>query len=195
MWMTIDSLKRLEEAMETIGERVVRVTQALEKHRIPHQVVGGLAVAAWVFKADPDAIRTTMDVDLAIRRGDLERAKAALAEIGFQYRHVLGVHMFVDQQKPKVRGGVHLLFEGEKVRPEYAHSVPLIGEVPPRADQGYHVAPLESLVRMKLTSYRLKDQVHLQDMLAVGLITPEVEATLPPDLLARLEELKRNPDG
>lgn len=181
--------------METISERVLRVTRALEKDGIPHQVIGGLAVAAWVFKADPDAVRTTMDVDLVIRRGDLERVKTALEGIGFQYRHPLGIHMFVDQQKPKVKGGVHLLFENEKVRPEYPHPVPSLADDPPRAEAGYRVAPLDSLLRMKLTSFRRKDQVHVDDMLGVGLITPEVEATLPPDLLARLEELKRNPEG
>jgi hypothetical protein len=47
---------------------------------------------------------------------------------------------------------------------------------------------------MKLTSFRLKDKVHLQDMLGVGLITPEVENTLPTDLMARLQELKDNPE-
>jgi hypothetical protein len=136
-----------------------------------------------------------MDVDLVIRRQDLDRVKTALETIGFQYRQPLGIHMFVDEHKPKVKGGVHLLFENEKVRPDYMHAVPALANDPPRAEAGYRVAPLESLLCMKLTSFRRKDQVHIDDMLAVGLITPEVEATLPPDLLARLEELKRNPDG
>ena len=43
---------------------------------------------------------------------------------------------------------------------------------------------------MKLTSYRLKDQVHIQDLDAVGLITPEIEQTLPEALLARLKEVR-----
>ena len=34
----------------------------------------------------------------------------------------------------------------------------------------FHVVDLEPLVRMKLTSYRLKDRVHLLDMINVGLI-------------------------
>jgi hypothetical protein len=92
-----------------------------------------------------------------------------------------------------VKGGVHLLFEGEKVRPEYAHVVPLIPKNPPRAVQGYWIAPLESLVRMKLTSFRLKDQVHIQDLLAAGLITAEIESALPAGLRARLEEVKASP--
>ena len=193
MWTTIDSLKRFEEAMETIAERVLRVSRALEKQGIPHEVIGGLAVAAWVFKADPDAVRTTMDVDLVVRRHDLEKIKGALEGIGFQFRHPLGIPMFVDEHKPKVKGGVHLLFENEKVRSDYLHPVPPLVENPPRADQGYRIAPLDSLIRMKLTSYRRKDQVHLDDLLSVGLITPEIEAALPTDLRARLQFLKDTP--
>jgi hypothetical protein len=43
---------------------------------------------------------------------------------------------------------------------------------------------------MKLTSYRLKEKVHIQDLDAVGLITPEVEAQLPEVLRARLREVR-----
>jgi hypothetical protein len=43
---------------------------------------------------------------------------------------------------------------------------------------------------MKLTSYRLKDQVHIQDLDAVGLITPEMEAELREKLRARLSQIR-----
>ncbi len=43
---------------------------------------------------------------------------------------------------------------------------------------------------MKLTSYRLKDQVHIQDLDAVGLITPEVEAQLSELLRTRLADVR-----
>jgi hypothetical protein len=43
---------------------------------------------------------------------------------------------------------------------------------------------------MKLTSYRLKDRVHLQDLDAVGLITPDVEAQLSEVLRQRLREVR-----
>ncbi len=158
-------------------------------------MIGGLAVAAWVSRVDPEAVRATRDVDLLIRRQDLGRAKAALEEAGFRFRQVLGLPMFVDQVKPSARSGVHLVFENEKFRPVDVHPVPAMAEDPPRAPDGYRVTPLESLVRMKLISFRRKDQVHLEDLLDVQLITPEIEKTLPPDLLARLEELKRTPEG
>ena len=49
---------------------------------------------------------------------------------------------------------------------------------------------MTDLVRMKLTSYRLKDRVHIQDLDAVGLIAPEVEAQLSEVLRARLREVR-----
>jgi hypothetical protein len=52
------------------------------------------------------------------------------------------------------------------------------------------VAPVADLVRMKLTSYRLKDKVHIQDLDAVGLITADVEAQLGDALRARLREVR-----
>jgi hypothetical protein len=43
---------------------------------------------------------------------------------------------------------------------------------------------------MKLTSFRLKDKVHIQDLDGVGLITPEIESGLPPVLRERLAEVR-----
>lgn len=195
MWMSIESLKRFEEAMETVAQRVARVTQALERHHVPYQVIDGLAVSAYVYQVDPDAVRATRDVDLVIRRCDLAGARTALEEAGFRFRQVLGVAMFVDQKKPSARSGVHLVFENEKVRPENAHPVPPLAPSPPRSHEGYRISPLESLVHMKLTSFRDRDRVHLRDLLEVGLITPEIERSLPADLLERLRQLKETPEG
>jgi hypothetical protein len=44
---------------------------------------------------------------------------------------------------------------------------------------------------MKLTSFRLKDQVHVKTLDAVGLITPEVEQHLQPELFARLTHVRQ----
>lgn len=194
-WMSFASLERWEKAMETVAERVRRVTAALERHQVSYEVVGGLAVAGWIGKVDPEAIRSTRDVDLVIRREDLPRAQAALEEAGFRFRHVAGVSMFVDQVKPSARSGVHLVFENEKVRPTDTHPIPPIAEDPPRAPDGYRIAPLEALVRMKLISFRDKDRVHLRDLIGVDLITPEIEEELPPDLRERLQQLKQTPEG
>ena len=48
---------------------------------------------------------------------------------------------------------------------------------------------------MKLTSYRLKDRVHLQDMISVGLIDETWPAKFPPALGERLQAVLDDPDG
>lgn len=195
MRMPFATLERYEEALETISQRVRRAAAALERHRVPYAVIGGNAVAAWVSRVDPEAVRGTRDVDITIRRADLPRATEAMAEAGFQFRQVLGIPMFVDVVKPTVKGGVHLVFADEKVRPTDLYAVPSIPESPPRSLDDFALMPLESLVRLELTSFHLKDRVHLRDMLDVEMITPEIERTLPPDLMARLQELKDTPNG
>ena len=48
---------------------------------------------------------------------------------------------------------------------------------------------------MKLTSFRRKDQVHLLDMIEVGLLDDSWLQRLPPPLAERLKELLDNPEG
>lgn len=50
---------------------------------------------------------------------------------------------------------------------------------------GIPIARVEDVLDTKLTTYRLKDKVHSQDLDNVGRITPEIEASLPATLLAR----------
>ena len=59
----------------------------------------------------------------------------------------------------------------------------------------FRIVDLEALVRMKLTSYRRKDQMHLIDMLDVGLIDASWPAHFPPELAGRLQELIDSPEG
>lgn len=56
--------------------------------------------------------------------------------------------------------------------------------------QGLRLIPLADLVRMKLTSFRAKDETHLMDLDEAGLITPEIEAALPPVLADRLAQAR-----
>ena len=49
---------------------------------------------------------------------------------------------------------------------------------------------LADLVRMKLTSFRIQDQVHLKDLDGAGLITAEIEAGLSEILAGRLAQVR-----
>jgi len=97
--------------------------------------------------------------------------------------------MLVDAQAPKARNAVHLIFVGEKVRPDYLEPVPAFSP-PVRTTEGVLLAPVADLVRMKLTSFRLRDRVHLKDMDVVGLITADIESVLPAPLRERLREVR-----
>jgi len=62
--------------------------------------------------------------------------------------------------------------------------------MPERSSRGYWIAPVADLVPMKLTSFLLKDKVHVQDLDSVHLITPEIDAALPEALRVRLAEVR-----
>ena len=95
--------------------------------------------------------------------------------------------MFLDGPGGRARDAVHMLFVGEKVRPEDPLPAPDVDQSESVGE--YRVIALESLVRMKLTSYRRKDQVHLQDMMGVGLIDESWCQKLPQPLADRLKLL------
>jgi hypothetical protein len=187
------SWERMIRAVEKVRERLRRAAAALEAAGIPYAVVGGNAVAAWVSRVDEAAVRNTQDVDILLRREDLEAAKAALAGAGFVFRHVKGIDMFLDGPGAKARDAVHVLFAAERVRQGDAVPAPEISEA--EESQGLRIVALEPLVRMKLTSFRDKDRVHIRDMIDVGLVDASWLPRLPAPLAERLRELLENPEG
>lgn len=187
------SWERMIRAVEKVRARLERAVAALEGAAIPYAVAGGNAVAAWVSRVDEAAVRNTQDVDILLRREDLERAKTALESAGFVFRHVKSVDLFLDGPDAKARDAIHVIFAGEKVEPDYIASAPDVTEAD--HDGPFQIVDLEPLVRMKLTSYRLKDRVHLLDMIGVGLIDESWPARFPAELAERLQSLLDNPDG
>ncbi len=180
-------------AVEKVRERLRRAGAALDLAEIPYAVVGGNAVAAWVATVDEAAVRNTQDVDVLLRRSDLEDAKRALSVSGFVYRHAAGIDMFLDGPEAKARDAVHVVFAEEKVRPEYALPTPSLEESERLGE--ITVLKLQALVRMKLTSYRRKDQVHILDLIEMGLVDQQTVPLLPLELGERLQALIDDPDG
>jgi hypothetical protein len=179
--------------VENVRDRLLRATAALGNAGVPYAVIGGNAVAAWVSTVDPGAARNTVDVDILVNRSDFEAVTAAMAAAGFHHRRVLGVNMFLDGPKGRPRDAVHVVFAGEKVRPEYSEPAPDLTAISKL--QSHKLLALEPLVVMKLTSFRRKDQVHLLDMIEVGLLDRSWLSRLPTELSLRLKELLDNPDG
>lgn len=187
------SLDRAVRAVELVRERLLRATAALESAGIPYAVVGAHAVALWVSRVDPDAVRNTADVNLLVRRSDLEPIKQAMTGVGFVFRHADGLDMFLDGVNGSVRSAVHLIFEGETVKP----GEPLAN--PPLTDSElggeFRVLQLSPLVRIKLTAFRDKDRMHQRDMLDVGLIDASWKQHYPTVLADRLQALIDTPGG
>jgi hypothetical protein len=192
-WEEQSLLERMVTAVERVRERLARATSALEAAGVPYAIVGGNAVAAWVASVDPAAVRNTQDVDILFRRGDLDAAEQALAAVGFVRRHVAGIDMFLDGPDARPRDALHVVIAGEKIRAEYNTPAPDVSEsVKP---EHFRVLALETLVRMKLTSFRDKDKTHLRDFLEVGLIDSNWPTRFSPELAGRLQSLIDTPEG
>lgn len=192
------SWPRMIRAVEKVRERLLRAAQALEKAGLPYAVAGGHAVAAWVSRVDEAAVRNTRDVDILLRRQDLEAAKTALSQVGFIYRRVAGLGMptgmdvFLDGPDASVRDAVHIVPAGEKVRPDSLLTAPDVTEAE-EADQ-FRLVNLPALVRMKLTSFRDKDRTHLRDLIELGLVDSTWLGLVPEEVRPRLGELLDHPE-
>jgi hypothetical protein len=180
-------------AVEKVRERLLKSTAALEAGGVPYAVIGGNAVAAWVSQVDEGAARNTRDVDILIRRDDLEAAKRAMDAVGFDHAEVAGVDLFFERPNGKPSEGIHLLFSGEKVKKNDPVPAPVIEE----AEQGelFRIMGLEALVRMKLVANRDKDRTHIRDLIGVGLIDDTWPDRYPPELAERLRAILANPEG
>lgn len=180
-------------AHDKVRARLALATQALADSGVRYAVAGGNAVQHHVARADETQIRGTRDVDILIDRADFEAVKRSLESKGFRYRHVAGIDVFLDGAESKVGDAVHILYAGEKVRDHELAANPGVDEIEQTED--FRVLALEPLVRIKLTAYRRKDQVHLQDMIRVGLIDPSWVSRFTPELGHRLQILLDDPDG
>src|SRR5580765_4979753 len=118
------SWQRMIAAVEKVRDRLLRGVKALERGNVPYAIVGGNAVAAWVSRVDEAAVRNTRDVDILLRRADLEAAKHALESAGFVYRRAAslgqpaGLELFLDGAGASARDALHVVFASEKVRPD-----------------------------------------------------------------------------
>lgn len=180
-------------AVEAIRQRLERACAALDAAGIPHAVVGGNAVAVWVGMIDQGAVRNTRDVDLLLRRDDLARATEALTQAGFVPVETFGVTVFLDGPDARPSESIHVVFAGEKVHRDYLLPAPDVDEA--QRPTSFSVLALEPLVKMKLTSFRLRDRVHILDLIQVGLVDASFCDRLPAELAARLRELLANPNA
>ncbi|HEV2351929.1 MAG TPA: hypothetical protein VG028_19025 [Terriglobia bacterium] len=178
-----------EERLFNLVGILEKIAEPLTTANIPYEIIGGLAVLIHVEAANPSQSILTRDVDILICRPDLDRVIAAAEAGGFQYRHAAGVDMLL--YGGKTGNPVHVLFTGEKVKPNQTVPHPQIApELKEVKGQSVCVIPVAELVRMKLSANRDKDRVHIRSLDAAGLITPEIEHGLPEPLMARLQQVR-----
>src|SRR4051794_12713927 len=127
--MSADILDRMERAVAKVRERLLRATAGLNRIGVPYAVVGGNAVASWVATVDEGAVRNTRGIDLLVRRDDLPAVTAAPEQAGFVLDELPDVVMFRDGPEGKPSEAVHLLFAGEKTRPDHLLPAPEIQTV------------------------------------------------------------------
>ena len=185
---------RAERAVEKVRERLLKTCRTLEAAGVPYVVIGGNAVAVWVGSKDEGAIRNTKDVDVLLNRSDLQRAAEAMSAAGFDLEEANGITMFLDRADPVPSRGVHIIFAGEKIKKSDPHPAPAIVKGI-RSPDGVDALELKELLLLKLLAFRRIDQVHIADMIRVGLIDDAVAEQIPSDLRPRLEEIRANPDG
>lgn len=180
-------------AVKKVRERLLRATAALEQAGVPYAVIGGNAVAAWVARVDESAVRNTPDVDLLLRREDYETAAIALNAVGFIRTFCDGREVYLDGPKATARDVVHVVFATEKACRNDLVPAPDVADSEP--SESFRILSLEPLVRMKLSTFRNKDCMHIRDLLDVGLLDATWCDRLPAELAARLQQLIDTPGG
>lgn len=184
---------RMDRAVERVNERLRKTVRILEEAKIPYAIVGGHAVRAWVAQVDEGAVRTTKDVDVLLRRENLPDMIQAMTQNGFYHRETSGVDVFTEKPDESAREAVHVVIAKEMVRPGDFYPNPDL-EPQTRANE-FRTVLFETLVRMKLNSYGRKDQVHLADMIDVGLIDQSWLDRFPAPLSERLKVILDDPLG
>ena len=137
---------------------------------------GETVIGRSVYSADPDGNKTWLKTKRTA--AEAEKAEAFNAFVEQLCQGVIPV-----KRKAK----------GKKVRKDDLATAPTMREVDD--DKAFRVVSLEALVRMKLTSFRFKDRVHLLDMIEVGLIDDSWPPRFSKEFGKRLQQLVDNPDG
>ena len=181
VWKSLPGILGLGYFMQTLHSRVERFTAALDAAGIPYGVCGGFAVIAWVTQANADYVRTTKDVDVCMRRIDLERAAIALKPHGFELTEVMGIPMFLDGPDATPKQAVHIVLAEDPV--------PDLG--PGVRDESFHWArvELDRLLTMKMIANRIHDQTHIVDLYRSGAIDRTCIDLVPPHLRQRLKDV------
>jgi hypothetical protein len=191
-------------------KQLLEATLALNVSGVPYAVCGGFAVSMWSLHHDIEEIENsqqgrprarkpltlvnTRDVDILVRRSDLDTVSNALSRAGFSrvsearnpgylrnsaYRSVSRRNLI----REYVDRGIHLLFAGEKNHEDTPFENPdptastSFSDVFWGSDYVFRIVNLEPLLLMKLCSVspqRVKDLLHIVELWESNAITDEL---------------------
>lgn len=171
-------------------KRKLLVTTELNNSEIPYSIIGGNAVNALLTHFSDSYGVSTRDLNVLLRRNDINSVEKVLGEQGFRRRRTIMGDVFLDPNSNKVEDAVHILVALEKVKLSDSVVTPDVDEYITIDNIRY--ANVNALVRMKLTAYRNKDKGHIDLLIEQGIVTLEEIALLPATLGARLLELFQN---
>jgi hypothetical protein len=140
-----------EKSMYSLIDDLDRIVSVLRSAQVSFEVVGGVAVNAYILGARRSRSFVTRDIDILVDRRDLDRIVSAAEQAGYTGRKIVGGFMLIrPEQNPEE--AVHLLFTGEKPRTSHPLENPELRPEEKRLDEfgvTIPVAGLPDLVRMK----------------------------------------------
>jgi len=180
-----------ESGMHSLVNDLENIVKALQHAGVHFEVVSGVAVNAHIMALHRSRSFVTRDIDLLVRRSDLQRIAEAAESLGYHAKKMMGGYTLIRPEQDLAEA-IHLIFVDEKskstqlsphpaLHPEDKH---LFGITIP-------VAPLKDLLQMKLNSLRPKDLIHIETLDEAGLVTPAIERGLSPALQERLREARK----
>lgn len=183
----LELMKEMDMSAERLHDRLNRAVTALNDAEVDYAVIGGNAIGSWLAHAREGAGIQTRDVDILLRKDDLDQAEEALKTTGFIRRSRGKSTIFLDGEGSSAVDAVHVVFAGEKYQEDYPTPSPDVTETEELG--GTKVLSVEALTRMKLNSFRSKDRGHLIELMKEGLLDHSMMAILPDDLKARYAEV------
>ncbi len=180
-----------ERGMYLLAEDLQKVLSLFEEAKVPFELIGGLAVNAHLMAAQERSRSfLTRDIDLLVKRSDLDQIVETAKRLRYEAKRMIGGYALIAPGQDLAES-IHMLFVGEKPKSTYPAINPDLNPVI-KGLFGLQipVAPVRDIVILKLNSLRIKDLLHIQVLDSVGLITPDIEASLPEVLRQRLGEAR-----
>ncbi len=110
-----------ERGMACLTDDLERIVNVLIAAGIAFEVIGGVAVNAHIMQQHRSRSFVTRDVDLLIRREDLDIVVEAGRAAGYEGRKIMGSHMLI-RAGQETGEAVHLFFSGGAIEVHAATS-------------------------------------------------------------------------